>query len=477
MSDFTNDGGRAANMAVIGTGPAGLGAAWRLREAGHQVKLFERNGQLGGRMRTQHLDGFQIEDGPTQIAGSYTRFMSIVKESGLGHQLIPASTVLGMLDKEGKSHDFEVRRIHRDMAKTKLIPLREKLDLARITVDVVKHRKKLDVEDLSKMAELDHMSAEQFGRKRFGDGAYDNFVDPVIRGFVGTAPNTVSASDLLWVFAASMKVQKYYALRDGMQTYADHLGTFFEKELNAEVVAVDERRDEVDVTWRGTDGQEHTETFAGAVIATLPKGAAKIHNGLDSWRRDWLATKVDNATIVECHVAMNTPPEAKASTIYSTEVSNHTKVLAVNLEHNKAPGRAPAGKGVGTIFGSNDWSKEVLDDPNDDLLIKDLLATAEPMVPGITDDIAFTQLVRWPYSWAKSYPGYWTGMKEFNRISAERDRLVRLAGDYFCVTSLNVATASGERAARQILSVTNPGHQRIRPTRESTNRPTKELTT
>jgi hypothetical protein len=60
--------------------------------------------------------------------------------------------------------------------------------------------------------------------------------------------------------------------------------------------------------------------------------------------------------------------------------------------------------------------------------------------------------VRWPYSWAKSYPGYWTGMKEFNRISAERDRLVRLAGDYFCVTSLNVATASGERAARNLLA-------------------------
>ena len=452
MSELISDKGTALDMAVIGTGPAGLGAAWRLRKAGHRVKLFERNGQLGGRMRTQHIDGFQIEDGPTQIAGSYTRFLSIVKESGLGDQLIPASTVLGMLDENGRCHDFEVAKIHRDMARTKLISFKEKLDLARITLDVVKHRAKLDVEDLSKMAELDHMSAEQYGRKRFGHGAYENFVDPVIRGFVGTAPNTVSASDLLWVFAAFMKVQKYYALKDGMQTYADHLGTFFDKELNAEVTAVDERHDEVDVTWRGADGQEHTETFAGVVIATLPKGAAKIHNGLDHWRRDWLATKVDNATIVECHVAMHTPPKAMASTIYSTDISKQTKVLAVNLEHRKAPGRAPAGKGIGTIFGSDDWSKEVLDDDNDDLLIKDLLEAAEPMVPGITSDIAFTQLVRWPYSWAKSYPGYWTGMKEFNRISAERDRLVRLAGDYFCVTSLNVATASGERAARNLLA-------------------------
>src|SRR5581483_4362140 len=325
----------------------------------------------------------------TQIAGSYTRFMAIVKESGLGDQLIPASTVLGMLDEHGKCHDFEIEKIFRDMARTKLIPLKEKLDLGRISIDVLRHRRKLDVEDLSKMAELDHLSAEQYGRRRFGAGAYENFVDPVIRGFVGTAPATVSAADLLWVFAAFMKIQKYYALKNGMQTYADHLGTFFDKELNAEVTAVDERASEVDVTWRDATGAEHTETFGGVVIATLPKGAAKIHHGLDAWRRDWLATKVDNATIVECHVAMNTPPKAKASTIYSTDISNLTKVLAVNLEHNKAPGRAPHGKGIGTIFGSNEWSKEVLDDAEDDLLIKDLLETAEPMGPGITDDIAF----------------------------------------------------------------------------------------
>ena len=60
--------------------------------------------------------------------------------------------------------------------------------------------------------------------------------------------------------------------------------------------------------------------------------------------------------------------------------------------------------------------------------------------------------MRWPYSWAKSYPGYWTGMKEFNRLSAQNDRLVRLAGDYFCTSSVNAATASGERAARDLLT-------------------------
>src|ERR1700712_1619269 len=268
-------------MAVIGTGPAGLG-----RKAGHQVKLFEKNPQVGGRMVTRHFtasDGskFQVEDGPSQIAGSYTRIIEIMKESGMADQLIPASTVLAMLDHNGDSHDFAIERIHLDMVKTKLIGLKDKLDLAKITMDVLKYRKRLDPEDLSGIPELDGMSAEQYGRQRFGASVYDLFVDPVIRGFVGTAPATVAAADLVWVFGTFMKIQKYYAIKDGMQTYPEHVASFFDKQLNAEVTGVVERADEVDVTWRdatpGGPGGERTETFGGVVIATLATQAAQIH--------------------------------------------------------------------------------------------------------------------------------------------------------------------------------------------------------
>ncbi len=448
-------------MAVIGTGPAGLGAAWALRKAGHQVKLFEKNPQVGGRMVTRHFTGpdgsrFQVEDGPSQIAGSYTRIIEIMKESGMGEQLIPASTVLAMLDEKGQSHDFTVERIHLDMVTTKLISLKDKLDLAKITLDVLKYRKQLNPEDLSGLTDLDGMSAEQYGRKRFGSSVYDLFVDPVIRGFVGTAPATVAAADLVWVFGTFMKIQKYYAIKDGMQTYAEHVGGFFDQQLNAEVTGVVERADEVEVTWRdctpGGPGGERTETFGGVVIATLAPQAARIHTGLDEYRRDWLANRVDHATIVQAHVGLDVAPKSKASMVYSTEVSDKTKVLAVNLEHNKAPGRVPDGKAIATVFGCNDWSRSVLEDENDDVLIKELVEAGDELVPGVGENVLFTHLTRWPWAWSKSTPGYWEGMRKFNAIGDQTDRLVRLAGDYFCVTSLNVATASGERAAREIIA-------------------------
>src|SRR5580704_18190946 len=93
-------------MAVIGGGASGLGAAFRLQQAGYRVKVFDKEPRLGGRMRTLRRDGFLIEEGPTQIASSYTSILGIVRDSGMGDQVIPASTSLAMVDKSGQIHSF-----------------------------------------------------------------------------------------------------------------------------------------------------------------------------------------------------------------------------------------------------------------------------------------------------------------------------------------------------------------------------------
>jgi oxygen-dependent protoporphyrinogen oxidase len=356
-----------------------------------------------------------------------------------------------MVDRAGTVHTFEVERMFRDMASTSLITTREKLSLAKIGIDTLRHRNKLDTEDLSKMAEIDGMSAEDYGRKRLGDNVFDNFVDPVVRGFVGTGPEDVSAACMLYVFGVFMKRQKYLALRDGMSSYPEHLGRLFEVQLEAEVQLVEPKGEEVEVTWRDTDGHDHVERFRGAVIATLPKIAAEIHGGLDPWRRDWLAHKVGNATIAEVNLAVDRKPDLKASIVYSTDVSNTTKVLAVGLEHNKVPGRHPDGGGCVVIYGCSAWSKELIAE-DDDTIRSELIANAQGLLPGVGEHVRFSHVTRWPYSWFQSYPGYWRGMQEFRRRSDTSDSLIQLAGDYFCTSSLNVASAAGERAARTLLT-------------------------
>lgn len=54
-----------ANIAVIGSGFAGLTAAAVLAQAGHQVELFEKNETFGGRARQFKADGFTFDMGPS----------------------------------------------------------------------------------------------------------------------------------------------------------------------------------------------------------------------------------------------------------------------------------------------------------------------------------------------------------------------------------------------------------------------------
>ncbi len=45
------------HIAVLGAGPAGLMAAWRLRQAGFAVTLFEQESVVGGMCATQTFKG------------------------------------------------------------------------------------------------------------------------------------------------------------------------------------------------------------------------------------------------------------------------------------------------------------------------------------------------------------------------------------------------------------------------------------
>jgi oxygen-dependent protoporphyrinogen oxidase len=447
---------RAPDVAVIGSGPAGMAAAFRLHEAGHRVRVFERNDRLGGRMRTFRREGFLNERGPTQIASCYKSLMGVIRDAGLGGQLVPASINLGLTDPSGKNHYIDVEHVGRDMFGTSLITRRDKLALSKVVLDIVKHRKDINDEDLSRLSALDHMSAADYSRARFGDHVHDTFIDPISRGFIGDTPDKVSASCLLYVFSAFLSKQRYFALRDGMQSYAAQLTSLFDTELNAVVAGVQQCGDQVEVTWSGPDGAEHIETFGGAVIATEHDVAAGIHTGLDPWRKDFLANKVKHATNVAVHVALDSIPDAKASMIYATEAWDQGRLQAASLEHIKVPGRQPEGKGMVTVYASVEWSRTLIHE-DDELVTKQMLAACEALVPTIGDRVMFTDVSRWENSWMQSYPGYWTGMKEFQARSRD-DRLIHLAGDYFCTGNLNTASTAGEAAARRLLAV-RPGRK------------------
>ncbi|MEN9629507.1 MAG: hypothetical protein RJA10_2734 [Pseudomonadota bacterium] len=69
-------------LAVVGGGWAGLAAAVRAIEAGHQVSLFEMAAQWGGRARAVDVDGLALDNGQHILIGAYVRTLDLMKTVG-----------------------------------------------------------------------------------------------------------------------------------------------------------------------------------------------------------------------------------------------------------------------------------------------------------------------------------------------------------------------------------------------------------
>jgi oxygen-dependent protoporphyrinogen oxidase len=444
----------AESIAVVGSGPSGLAAAWCARRAGYQVTIFESNNYLGGKMKTGRRDRFLIEEGPSLVSTSYRAILRILVEVGLADQLVPAGSIIG-IPRDGVMHQLDCHRIGRDFAGTRLLSARSKLLLGRLLTDCIRHRARLsDPSRLVELAGIDTESAAGYGRRRLNAELLDYLVEPMGRALVGSSPEDISVVDLLYAWTGFLGRVGFVALRDGMSSYPDALGRRMRTRLNAPVHAVRRTGSGVRLSWRnesasGTSTESSTE-FAGCVLAVSAPVAAKIYPDLDPWRTTFL-TDVAYTSVLNLSIALDRPPAGSRAMYLLPSAASTPELLGVILEHNKAPGRAPAGRGLIALYASPEFSARHRHDP-DDTCISQLLAANERLLPGSRDTVRFTQLHRWDSLAIRSRPGYYRDLARFAAISRERDSVIQLAGDYFAPSNLNSATSAGERAARDVVA-------------------------
>lgn len=77
-------------IAVIGGGISGLSAAFRLRQAGNEVTVFEAASRLGGKIHSEKVDGFLVEHGPNGFLASRPSAVKLATDLGLGQRMLPA---------------------------------------------------------------------------------------------------------------------------------------------------------------------------------------------------------------------------------------------------------------------------------------------------------------------------------------------------------------------------------------------------
>ncbi|HEY3240424.1 MAG TPA: FAD-dependent oxidoreductase, partial [Acidimicrobiia bacterium] len=277
---------------------------------------------------------------------------------------------------------------------------------------------------------------------------YDYVVDSTLRGLLGTRGDVVSVLDF---FFSINKVigTKLFSFRGGMSTYVDRLAGKLDVRTGARVREVVEAGEGVRVTWEDAAGATHTEDGAGCVLAVWGTQVPDMVPGLHPDAAAYLR-RLRYTTSVNLNVALSKPPPGVPAFVVQVPRPTHEGLFGITLEHNKAPGRVPDGKGALGLYTMSDWSEELMEQ-DDDTVIERVVAAADQVIPGVANDVEFARVNRWYPVIVYSRPGLYRELGEFHKVRP-RGRIA-LAGDYFSCSNLNTATAGGERAARELLAV------------------------
>lgn len=91
----------STDVIVVGAGLAGLAAAVHLSAAGREVSLLEASDGVGGRVRTDHLDGFRLDRGFQVHNTAYPEAVRILNYDDLGLRPFVAGA---LIQYEGRRH-------------------------------------------------------------------------------------------------------------------------------------------------------------------------------------------------------------------------------------------------------------------------------------------------------------------------------------------------------------------------------------
>jgi len=435
------------SVAVVGAGPAGLAAAHALVEAGKRVTVFEARQEVGGKLRSDMLDGAVVDVAVQLLSSTYKAFHSLLEAAGGAH-LLERSPGRDALWRDGRAHALTYGSVA-SLVASGALPATLKLRMAARYLPFLAGRARdLDANDPAATGgtELDGESIAEWGRRELGDDFVELLAYPLLAAYYGNPPERVSAALYHGLAKVGMEV-RLYAARDGMGRLSRAIGESLvqrgaDLRTGVEVQAV--RGGD-----RATVATDYGESEYDAAIVAVPAPRAHALLPHDAPVQAWLS-EVEVTPAATVALLLRRPfPADWFGLSFPRFAEPGSTIVALCMESRKTPGIVPPGKGLVVVFPAPDVARRAVDaEPAE--VVQWLLPAVETALPGISDAVERARVYRFPDGYTNFHPGYVRHIARFD--PSEVPAPLVLAGDYLVSPTVEGAVLSGLRAAQRLLS-------------------------
>ncbi|MFB6266966.1 MAG: NAD(P)/FAD-dependent oxidoreductase [Halodesulfurarchaeum sp.] len=180
-------------IGIVGGGMAGLAAAYRLRRAGHEVRVFEASDSVGGLAATYETAGDRIERYYHHLSTSEETIVELIAELGLDDDLRwPIGKNAYYVD--GVVHPLDTIW---EIAAYPHLSLYDKFRLGMLVLGVDVRGGIPSTGTYEDLEDFEDVPIREFVREHTTEGVYEHFFEPLLQAKFGSRREDVSAAWLL----------------------------------------------------------------------------------------------------------------------------------------------------------------------------------------------------------------------------------------------------------------------------------------